>query len=112
MELVIRFIEYLGNKALSVNKIWLVYVIIQEKPFYQKNYTKNAAWKLVQAFLSLKRLRQNLSWKMKCSKHVDYVGHVIAKLSKYVKLSIQTSSDSYLQRILYSNEFPISSLGI
>ena len=33
-------------------------------------------------------------------KQADYMGHEIAKLSKYVKTSGQTFSDSFLQKIL------------
>ena len=37
---------------------------------------------------------------MKVLKQADYMGHEVAKLSKYVKTSGQTFSDSFLQNIL------------
>ena len=37
---------------------------------------------------------------MKFSKQADYIGWVTATLSKYIKISIETSSNSFLQRIL------------
>ena len=37
---------------------------------------------------------------MKVLKQADYMGHEVAKLSKYVKTSGQTFSDSFLQKIL------------
>ena len=48
---------------------------------------------------------------MKLLKRAAYVRYVIAKLSKFVQISMQTSSDSFLQRILWEfkrtwNQFP------
>ena len=37
---------------------------------------------------------------MKFSKQADYIGWVTATLSKYTKISIETSSNFFLQRIL------------
>ena len=38
---------------------------------------------------------------MKILKPAIYIRHVIAKLSKFVQISVQTSSDSFSQRILW-----------
>ena len=48
----------------------------------------------------LQRIKQNLYWKMKFLKQATYIRHVIAKLSKFVLISMQTSPDSLLERIL------------
>ena len=37
---------------------------------------------------------------MKVLKQADYMGHEVAKLSKYVKTSGQTFSNSFLQKII------------
>ena len=37
---------------------------------------------------------------IKFSEQADYIGWVTATLSKYIKISIETSSNSFLQRIL------------
>ena len=46
----------------SGNEIWPVYVILQNEIFYQKNYVKNVAWKLVPG------LRLNLETKIASQK--------------------------------------------
>ena len=66
-----------------------------------KKFYKNMAWELFPGlFVFLKNFKRNLYWKTKFLKQTAYSGYVIAKLSKYVKISLQTYSDSLLQRIL------------
>lgn len=58
------------------------------------------AWKLIPGPLFLLRMQHKLSWKIKFLKQVDFTEYVIAKLSEYVKISMQCSSDSILQMML------------
>ena len=71
-----------------------------------KKYYKNCD--LVHFLLCLQRIRHNLCGKMKFLKQASYIGYVIRKLLKFVQISMQTSSDSFLQRILKSSENPWS----
>ena len=41
----------------------------------------------------------NFYCKMKFLKQIDHIRYVIAKLSKFVKVNMHTSSDSFLQMI-------------
>ena len=66
-----------------------------------KNSTKTVVWKLVLVLLSLQRIRYNFYWKTKFLKQATYIRYLIAKLSKFVQTSFQTSSNSFLQRILW-----------
>ena len=42
-----NIIEELGKQTQSVNEIWPVYVILENKIFLSKKFIKNVAWKLV-----------------------------------------------------------------
>ena len=84
-----------------VNEIWPVYVILQKKNFHEKNYTKIVAWKQFQELLCLQRMKQNFYWKVKFLKQASYVRYVIAKLLRFVQISMQTYSEFFLQRILW-----------
>ena len=69
---------------------------------------KTATWKLVPGtFVFAKNLTQPLL-KMKFSKQYAYIRYVITKLSKFVKISMHTFSDSFLQRILWKLGLGIS----
>ena len=73
---------------------------IKTEKFLMKLSTKNMAWKLVPgSFLFKMNKAQPLTGNLNFLKHADSVGYMIAKLSKYVKISMQTSSDFLLQRI-------------
>ena len=50
--------------------------------------------------LCLQRIKHSFYWKMKFLKQATYIRYVIAKLSKFVQISMLISSDSFLQRIL------------
>ena len=52
----------------------------------------------------MQRIKGNLYWKMKFFKQATYIRYVIAKLLKYVQISMQTTSDSFLQRIPWKLE--------
>ena len=41
---------------------------------------------------------------MKILKQATYISHVIAKLSKFVQISILSSTESFLQRVLWKLE--------
>ena len=92
----------------SVNEIWPVYVISQNKKFYQKIPQKLRPENYFQALLSLQKIKHNLYWKIKHNlywkikllKQATYIKYVLAKLPKFGQISRQTSSDSFLQRIL------------
>ena len=65
-----------------------------------KNSTETSTWKLVPGhFVFTKNLAQPLleNETLKCTTYIRYVS---AKLSKFVQIGTQTSSDSFLQRIL------------
>ena len=51
----------------------------------------------IQDLLRLQRIKLNLCWTMKILRQATY----IVKLSKFVQISMQTSSDFLLERILY-----------
>ena len=53
------------------------------------------------ALLCLQRIKHNLYWKIKFLKQPACITYVIAKISKFVKVSMHTSSDSFLQKILW-----------
>ena len=65
-----------------------------------KDSAKTAAWKLVPGLLCLQRIKHNYYWKMKFLKQAIYIRYVIAKLSKFVQISMLTSTKSSLERIL------------
>ena len=58
------------------------------------------AWNLVPGlFVIYKELSAASIGKRKFFKQADYIGYVIAKLSKYVKINMDTSSDCFLQKL-------------
>ena len=64
-----------------------------------KNYTKTATWKLVPGHFAM--IKHSLYWKMRFLKQPAYIRYVTAKLSKFVKIKMHTSLDSFLQGILW-----------
>ena len=66
--------------------------------YYKKKYDLKTL-RLVPRRLCLQRIK-SLYWKKKLLKQPIYIRYVLVKLSKFVQISTQTSSDSYLQRIL------------
>ena len=71
-----------------------------ERKYFTKNLYKKVAQKLVSGpFLLVKNEAQPLL-ENEILKQADYIGYKIAKLSMYVKISMQTSSDSVLQRVV------------
>ena len=66
-----------------------------------RNSTKNKARKPIPGpSKNPLKNKQNFYWKMNFSKQADYIGYVIPKLFKHVKICLQFSSGSFLQRIL------------
>ena len=57
-----------------------------------------------QALLCLQIIKHNFYWKTKFLKQATYIGYVKAKLSKSVQISMLTSLESFLQRILWKLE--------
>ena len=49
----------------------------------------------------LQRIKHNFYWKMKYLKQATYIRYVIAKQSKFVQVSMLTSSEFFIQRILF-----------
>ena len=86
----------------SVNEILPAYVILQKKKMYQKIPQKRRPEK---ALLHLQRIKHNIYWKMELLKQTTYIRYVLAKLSKIVQISTQTSSDSLLHRILRKSKW-------
>ena len=83
----------------SVNEIWTVYFILQKKISYTNkiDYTKTASWKLVLSpFVFPKNEAHSLENEF--LKQATYIRHVIAKLSKFVQISIEATLDSFLQK--------------
>ena len=56
--------------------------------------------------MCLKRSKHNLFWKMKFLKQATYIRYVIAKLSIFIQIKMQASSDCFLQRILWKLKGP------
>ena len=76
--------------------------------FYQfMSYSKRNNF---QALLCLQRIKHNLYWKMKFLEQATYIRYDIAKLSKYVQISMLASSDYFLHRILWKLKGPGTSL--
>ena len=65
-----------------------------------KKIHKTCHLKLVLDPFVLQRIKHNLYWKMKLLKQATYIVHVLAKLLKFVQISTQTYSYSFLQQIL------------
>ena len=66
-----------------------------------KNSTKTATCNLVpDPFFCLQGIRHNIYWEMKFMKEATYIRHAAAKSLKFVQISMQPSTDSFLQRIL------------
>ena len=59
---------------------------------------KNVIKKFCKTLLCLQRIMDNFYF-LKFLKQTTYVRYLIAKLSKYVQISMLTSSESFLQRI-------------
>ena len=77
-----------------VNEIWPVCVILQKKKFYQKFLQKLRPENQFQAFQRMKiTCIGNL-------KQATYVRFIIANLSKFVQISILSSTEYFLRRIL------------
>ena len=48
----------------------------------------------------LQRIKHNLYWKMKLLKQATSIRYILAKLSNFVQISMQTSSDSFEKKNL------------
>ena len=71
-----------------------LYYITKEK-ILSKNYSKLETWKTSsRPLLCFKRSRHNLYWKMKFLKQTTYIRYVTTKVSKFIQINIQASSDS------------------
>ena len=96
--------KHLFYKGLILD-IQPVYVILQNKRIYKFFYKicdlNTSHWPFC-----LKRIRHNLYWEIKFLKQAIYITFVIAKLSKFFQISLQISSDSFLQRILWKLKRP------
>ena len=75
-------------------------IILRKKNVFQKIQQKLRTETWFQVFLYLQRIEHNLNWEITFLKQTTYIRYVIAKLLKFVLISVQTSSDSFLQRIL------------
>ena len=76
----------------EVNSLLMKYgqfFILKTKQKHQKKFAKTAAWKLVPGLLCLQRIKHNLYWKMTFLNWATYIWYVVAKLSKFVKISTQ-----------------------
>ena len=78
----------------SVNEIWPVLVILLKKKILPKKLYKNWPENQFQALLYLQRINHKLHWKIKFLQPV-YFRYVIARLSKFVKVSKHSSSGSF-----------------
>ena len=84
----------------SVNEIWSVYVLLQKKKIHQKIVRKLRPENQFQALLCLQRMKHNFYWQTKFLKQASYIRFVIENLPKFVRISMLTSTESFLQRIL------------
>ena len=73
--------------------------MLQKKNLYRKIPQQLRDKNLSQAFLCLQRIKGNLCWKIKVLKQATYIRYVLAKLSKFVQSSTQTTLNSFLKRI-------------
>ena len=87
----------LGSKHIE---IWPISIILQKKKIYLKILQKLRPENYFQTLLCLQRIKHNLYWKMKFLKQATHIKYMIAKLSKFVQISMQTSLDSFLLSIL------------
>ena len=76
-----------------------------------KIFCKNCGLKISSRPLCLHRIAHSFYWKTKFLKQATYIRYVIAKLLKFVQITMLTSLDSFLQRILWKlkkawNKFP------
>ena len=87
----------LGSKHSLLMKFGQFMSYYERKNFIKK-FCKNC---IFQVLLCLQRIKHNFYWKMKFLKEATYIRYVIAKLSKYVQINMLTSSDFFLQKILW-----------
>ena len=62
--------------------------------------------------MSSQKIKHNLYWEMVLLKQGTYIRYVLAELSKFVQISTQTSSDSFLQRIFENQKGPGTSFQV
>ena len=74
------------------------FISYYKKKVYQKIIQKLRQKTSSRPLSCLKRSKRNLYWKMKFLKQATYVRFVTAKLSKFIKIDVQASSDSFLQK--------------
>ena len=65
-----------------------------KRKYLIKKFNKNCDLKTSSRHFCIKR---NLYWNVKLLKKATYIRYVLAKLSKFVQISTQTSSDSFLR---------------
>ena len=73
---------------------------IKEKNL-SKNSTKTENWKVVPGPFEFAKNEGQPLLKMKFLEQATYITYVTAKLLKFVQISTQTSSDSFLQTIIW-----------
>ena len=84
----------------SVNEIWPSLCHITKEKLHQKILQKLRHESKFQALLCLQRIKRNFYWKMKFLKQATCIRYAIAKLSKFVQISMLTSTESFLKMIL------------
>ena len=78
---------------------YLIIIFIKRNIFIKK-FNKKCGMKTSSRPFCFQRIEHKLHLEMKFSKESTYIGYVITKLSKLVKISMLTSSDSFLLGIL------------
>ena len=93
------FLNNLGSKH-SLLIFWPVCVILLKKKLYQKILQKLQLATQFLVLFCLQRIRHSLYWKMKILKQATNARYTVAKPLKFVQISMQSSSDSFLLRML------------
>ena len=98
-----------NKKYISLNNLGSKYSLLmkfsQFMSYYKtKNFSKN--FTKFQALLCLQRMKHNFYWHIKFLKQATYIWFVTANLSKFVQFSTLTSTESFLQKILWKLKGP------
>ena len=86
----------LGSKFNLLMKLASLYYY-QRKHFIKKFYKNGNMKTSSRPLLCFKRIKHNLSRKIKLLKQATYIKYVITNLSKFFQINMQVSSDSFLQ---------------
>ena len=88
------------NKLRSKHSLLITFdqcILYYKIKHFVKKSAKAVTRKLVSGpYVRLQRIKHNLYWKMNFLKQATYIRYVIAKVSKFVQISMQISSDSSL----------------